>query len=74
SLMTTILQEWQDNLACFIARAQQAGQIRADVEADQLSTLFWDAWQGAILRMKMQESAEPVKQLVTIMLDSILAP
>jgi TetR/AcrR family transcriptional repressor of nem operon len=74
SLMTTILAEWQENLACFIARAQQAGQIRTDIEAHQLATLFWDAWQGAILRMKMQESAEPVKQLVDLMLDAILKP
>lgn len=74
SAMTAVLKEWRENLACFITRAQQAGQIRTDVDADQLATLFWDAWQGALLRMKMQESADPVKQLVALMFDSILKP
>lgn len=74
SLMTEIIKEWQESLAFFIAKAQQAGQIRADVDSHQLANLFWDAWQGAILRMKMEESAVPIKQLVTLMLDSILKP
>lgn len=74
ALMTEILTEWQESLAFFIARAQQAGQIRSDVDSHQLASLFWDAWQGAVLRMKMQQSADPVKELVTLMLDSILKP
>lgn len=74
SLMTSIIKEWQESLACFIARAQQAGQVRTDIGAQQLATLFWDAWHGAILRMKMEKSADPVQQLVSLMLDSVFKP
>lgn len=74
STMCTVVQEWSENLAIVIQKAQRAGIARTDIDAKQLSTLFWDAWHGAMLRMKMKNSAEPLKQLVVLMFNTILKP
>lgn len=70
--MTTVAQQWADNLAVAIRQAQQAGMVRSDLNAVQLAFLFWDAWHGAMLRMKMAGSPEPVKQLVEVMFTMLL--
>ncbi|WP_277057177.1 TetR/AcrR family transcriptional regulator [Trichlorobacter lovleyi] len=72
STMSAVVQEWSENLAVVIRQAQKAKIIRQDLEAHQLATLFWDAWLGAMQRMKMNNSAEPLKQLVDLMFGTIL--
>lgn len=70
--MSTVVQEWSEKLAVVIRQAQQAGTARQDIDAQQLATLFWDAWQGAMLRMKMNGSVEPLRLLVELMFGTIL--
>lgn len=72
--MMKIFQEWSDNLAQLIRKAQQAGAVRTDVDAAQLATTFWDAWHGAMLRVKVEKPTLPLKQLVTLTFDVLLKP
>ena len=39
-----------------------------------LSGFFWDAWEGAVLRMKVDHSTRPLKDVVTLMLDKFFCP
>lgn len=71
-LMATVLREWWDNLALALRRAQEAGLARCDIPAEQLATLFWDAWHGAMLRVRIENSVEPLRQIVRLMFDVIL--
>ncbi len=64
-------------LACIeedLEVAQQQGTIRDDIPARQLATLFWDAWQGAMLRMKIGRSATPLREVVELLLDTLFVP
>lgn len=70
--MKAPLNEMRDILAGHIRKAQELGIARNDADADQLSLLFWDAWVGSILRMKVQNSLEPVKQCVSLFFDRLL--
>lgn len=49
--------------------AQQEGAVRSDITAEELASLFFSAWQGAILRMKVTQSAEPLRLVVSHLLD-----
>jgi TetR/AcrR family transcriptional regulator, transcriptional repressor for nem operon len=69
-----ILVTWRQRLAELIAQAQQAGQARSDMDALTLSTFFWDAWEGALLRAKIAGHAAPLQDTLTLMLDKMLAP
>jgi len=70
--MSAVVHEWSENLAVVIRQAQQAGTMRQDIDAPQLATLFWDAWLGAMQRMKMNDSVAPLNQLVELMFGTLL--
>ena len=48
--------------------------MRTDVDADTLATFFWDAWEGALLRMKIEHHTQALKDTVALMLDHLLRP
>ena len=68
------MQAWRVRLAGLIERAQAEGSIRRDLPAPTLSLLFWDAWEGALLRMKIERHTGPLSDTVALLLDSLLAP
>ncbi|HCT99005.1 MAG TPA: TetR family transcriptional regulator [Methylococcaceae bacterium] len=49
---------WATGLEC----AQREGSIRLDKSAQEMADLWVDAWQGALLRMKIEQSTAPLKQ------------
>jgi TetR/AcrR family transcriptional repressor of nem operon len=69
-----ILLTWRQRLAELIAQAQTAGQARTDLDALTLSALFWDVWEGALLRAKIAGHTGPLQDTLTLMLDKVLAP
>jgi len=68
------MSAWRDRLAGLIERAQAEGSIRRDVPAQTLSLLFWDAWEGALLRMKIERHTGPLSDTVALLLDALLVP
>ena len=64
----------RSGLADLIQLAQDQGQIRQDLSALALAGFFWDAWQGALLRMKVTHSSRPLKEAVSLMLDHFFKP
>ncbi|AWI53736.1 TetR family transcriptional regulator [Aquabacterium olei] len=69
-----VMGQWRERLAELIERAQQAGRIRTDLPALTLSAFFWDSWEGAVLRMKVEHSAQPLKDAASLMLDTFFRP
>jgi TetR/AcrR family transcriptional regulator, transcriptional repressor for nem operon len=61
----TVLQEtvhhYRDKLCEGISRGQQEGDFRTDRSAGELADFLADAWQGALLRMKIEQSTRPLK-------------
>lgn len=68
------LRDWRGRLAELIARGQASGALRADVDARHLATFFWDAWEGALLRMKVEQRVQPLHDTVALLLDHLLRP
>jgi TetR/AcrR family transcriptional repressor of nem operon len=69
-----VMLDWRQRLADLIQIAQQAGQVRQDLSAKVLAGFFWDAWQGALLRMKVAHTSKPLKDAVSLMLDHFFKP
>jgi TetR/AcrR family transcriptional repressor of nem operon len=61
--------EWRVGFADYLRRGQDYGSVRCDLPADAMADLFWNAWEGSLLRMKLEDSAEPLKACVQSMLD-----
>lgn len=49
-------------LAIGIKRAQSEGSLRSDKSAEDMADLLLDGWQGAMLRMKIEQSLLPLRQ------------
>lgn len=60
--LQTSLNRYRDVWELGFSRAQTEGTIRADKSARELADLWVNAWQGALLRMKVEQSTEPLKQ------------
>ncbi|OGA82538.1 MAG: TetR family transcriptional regulator [Burkholderiales bacterium RIFCSPHIGHO2_01_FULL_63_240] len=73
-VLQTSLDDWRVRLAGLIERAQAEGSIRRDLPPRTLSLLFWDAWEGALLRMKIERHTGPLSDTVALLLDVLLAP
>ncbi len=52
-----------------LARGQQQGSVRLDKSANSMADLMFNGWQGALLRMKVEQSVEPLRALCRDLLD-----
>lgn len=62
---------WRERLAGLIRAAQAQGVVRGDIDATELSALTWAAWQGALLRVKVEGSVQPLRDTVALLLDRL---
>ncbi len=63
------VHRYQSLLAEGLKKAQMEGTVRLDKSADDMADLLVNAWQGALLRMKIEQSTEPLKQCCHDLLD-----
>lgn len=72
--LKTATRKW---VAFFIARiseGQAAGEFRQDVSAKELASVYWAAWEGALIKMKMHNRVQPAKDTMHLMLNVLMAP
>ncbi|RTE66304.1 TetR family transcriptional regulator [Amphritea opalescens] len=62
-----------DCIEIHFQNAQQEGSFRDDLPARALAQLFWDCWQGALLRTKVEASTQPLSDAAD-MLYTLFAP
>lgn len=56
------VDKYQRLLAMALKTAQAQGTVRTDKSADDMADLLLNTWQGALLRMKIDQSSAPLKQ------------
>ena len=59
--LTLAVHRYRDKLAEGIARAQKEGGFRQDKTPEEMADFLADAWQGALLRMKIEQSVKPLR-------------
>ncbi len=65
---------WRSGLAKALADAQRAGTIRSDLAASDMADLLSDAWEGALIRMKIERTLRPLQQVIARLLDDYFLP
>ncbi len=63
---------WCNRLSFHLERAQTLGLARKDITADKLAGLCWDIWEGALLRMKVENSTEAIRETITMLFQVFL--
>jgi len=56
-----------DSFAETVRAAQAAGEVRSDLDADDVATFLLASWEGAMMRMKVERSPEPIHQFERVL-------
>lgn len=67
--LQTAVHRYRDLLKTGLEAAQSQGTVRTDKSAEAMADQLVDAWQGALLRMKIEKSSGPLKQCCRDLLD-----
>lgn len=57
-----------------LERGQKQGSVRTDKSAQSMANLMLNGWQGALLRMKVEQSVEPLRAVCRELLDDYFKP
>lgn len=69
--LKAILEEWETRVADCFTEAQAQGTIAAAASPQKLARVFWSGWEGAVMRAKLFQSADPLNQYWEFFLHSI---
>ncbi len=70
--MSESLQLMQQRFFRVIQQAQKQGTAREDITAENLASILLNAYEGALVRMQIEKSVEPLRQLSQLMLNDFL--
>jgi TetR/AcrR family transcriptional regulator, transcriptional repressor for nem operon len=72
--LRTASHGWRSGLANALADAQRANTIRTDLAAAEMADLLSDAWDGALIRMRIERTLRPLQQVIARLLDDYFLP
>jgi TetR/AcrR family transcriptional regulator, transcriptional repressor for nem operon len=64
---------WKTRFVKLLEAGQQQGNVRNDISADALADIFWNTWEGGILRMKIEGNTGNLKKTLEVLLDQLFA-
>jgi TetR/AcrR family transcriptional repressor of nem operon len=67
-----VLSEYRAKIARCFREAQRVGDLRADLDVDRLAGFCLNSWEGALLRMKVAKSYEPLDDFLFVMFETVL--
>ena len=67
-----IFAEWTPPFARVIRQGQMTGEVRADLDSEDAGAALLEAWQGAMLRMKIERSPAPLDRFKRLIFPALL--
>jgi TetR/AcrR family transcriptional regulator, transcriptional repressor for nem operon len=67
-----VFAAWTQMLAGSIREAQAAGELRAELDPDSIAAFLIDAYEGAILRTKVDRDPAALRRFESIVFSTIL--
>ena len=72
--LATAFRQWRDRVAEVLRQSQRLGLARGDLDAGDLADLLTEAWEGAVIRMKIERSLDPLRRVLARLLDDYFRP
>jgi TetR/AcrR family transcriptional repressor of nem operon len=73
SKLRQIIKRWASLLAGCLKQAQEAGDIDRKADVEELAAALIEAWEGAVMRSKIERSGAAFKRFETVVLPRLLA-
>jgi TetR/AcrR family transcriptional regulator, transcriptional repressor for nem operon len=70
--LTELFAQWREPFARCIEEAAASGRITVTVPAADLADFLLASWQGAILRMKVERTPEPLERFKDVVFGTVL--
>jgi len=70
--LLSVLSLWGEQISSAIADGQKDGSIRKDLKAKELGAFLIDAYEGAILRTRVEKDPRALKSFFTVVFSSIV--
>ena len=67
-----VLTDWTKDIAQVIAEAQKAGDVSRDIPATMLAAFLLNAWEGAVLRSRVEKNSAPLDVFMSVTFNKIL--
>ena len=68
------VNEWLLRLETLVDKAQTQNEIRTDISAKDLAELIWSAWEGSLIKMKMDGDIHSPQKVILLTLETLLKP
>jgi TetR/AcrR family transcriptional repressor of nem operon len=65
---------WRDGVAEALRQGQALDLVRSDIDAGALADLLTESWEGAVIRMKIERSLNPLHRVLERLLDDYFRP
>jgi len=72
--LASSFRSWRDGIRDALRQGQQLGLVRTDIDAVELADLLTEAWEGAVIRMKIERSLEPLRRVLDRLVDDYFRP
>lgn len=72
--MQSAYSRWADRFLSLVLQAQQHNLMRTDIPPEEITEMFWCAWEGAILRMNITGKSDVLTRVLSMTLDALLTP
>jgi TetR/AcrR family transcriptional repressor of nem operon len=66
------MKQWLSFFSGIFTQAQDQKLVRDDISPADMASVYWSAWEGALITMKMTADTKPVKRIMELMLETLL--
>lgn len=70
--LDVIFRQWRDRFAACLDEARQRGELATETPPEELAEFLLAGWEGAILRVKVMKSPEPIRNFIDIVFAAVL--
>lgn len=72
--LEAVFANWRSHVAACLRDAIAAGEVAKSLDAEQAAEFFWYGWEGALMRTKLERSAEPLRRFGRHFVNSLPRP
>jgi TetR/AcrR family transcriptional repressor of nem operon len=66
------MKQWLIFFSAIFEQAQIQQLVRDDISPTDMAAVYWAAWEGALIKMKMSADTQPVKKIMELMIETLL--
>lgn len=66
------MKQWLSFFSDIFTQAQDQKLVRDDISPTDMASVYWSAWEGSLITMKMTADTAPVKRIMELMLKTLL--